>query len=161
MKKIQHGDSYSHLYQVWRDMKSRCYNPNRSNYEIYGGRGIQVCPEWKIWLNFKKDLLQRGWIQGLWIDRIDPDGNYCLENIRVVTPQQSLYNRTSRTGKSTYKGVGWFNPTKKWRARVCKCGKVYNLGYFSTQEEAAHAYDEKALELFGEYAWINFKQEAS
>ena len=28
-------------------MKSRCYNPKASKYYLYGGKGIEVCEEWK------------------------------------------------------------------------------------------------------------------
>lgn len=33
-----------------------------------------------------------------------------------------------------------------------------NTGIFKTEEEAARAYDKKALELFGEYAFLNYKE---
>lgn len=34
-------------YRCWCTMLSRCYNPNRSNYKHYGGRGITVCERWR------------------------------------------------------------------------------------------------------------------
>ena len=158
MSRTIHGDSHTKLYQVWRDMKGRCTNPNCNNYHKYGGRGISFSKEWEDWSTFKQDLLTVGWKEGLWVDRIDPNGDYCKDNVRVVTPQQSLYNRSSRQGKSIYKGVGFFKPTRCWRARICKEGKVYNLGYFKNEKDAALAYDAKAIELYKEYAYLNFKE---
>lgn len=35
------------LYQAWRAMRLRCYNPNTKYYCHYGGRGIEVCDEWR------------------------------------------------------------------------------------------------------------------
>lgn len=34
-------------HRCWATMLSRCYNPNRDNYQHYGGRGITVCDEWR------------------------------------------------------------------------------------------------------------------
>ena len=42
----------------------------------------------------------------------------------------------------------------KWLARVTFNKQVYNLGYFQ-KKEAARTYNEKASELFGDYAALN------
>jgi hypothetical protein len=36
-------------------------------------------------------------------------------------------------------------------------GSGRHIGYFSSEEAAAHAYDAKAVELFGEFAHLNFE----
>jgi hypothetical protein len=43
----------------------------------------------------------------------------------------------------------------KWSASVMKDDVVHRLGTFETEHDAARAYNEKAIELFGEYAWVN------
>ena len=60
---------------------------------------------------------------------------------------------------SIYTGVCYLSTGKKinrWLAQISHLTKCYYLGCFATQEEAALAYDEKALELFGKEAKLNF-----
>lgn len=78
------------------------------------------------------------------------------ENLRVVTRSQNNWNQKKTRGASIYKGVSWHKQTKKWRVRVNKFGKEYGLGLFENEKEAAVAYDEKAKELFGNHARLNF-----
>lgn len=80
------------LFNVWQTMKSRCENPNRSNYDRYGGRGIEVCDEWHSAENFVKWAIESGYQRGLQLDRIDNNGNYCPDNCRWVTPKQNSRN---------------------------------------------------------------------
>lgn len=57
-----------------------------------------------------------------------------------------------------YKGVCFHEG--KWLARISFGGKRQNLGHFGSQEEAARAYDAKAVQLFGSAAELNFPSEA-
>lgn len=41
------GNQHKRLYGIWNAMKQRCYYPQKQGYQYYGGRGIQVCEEWK------------------------------------------------------------------------------------------------------------------
>ena len=38
--------SRTRIGKIWYGMKDRCYNPSRNSYERYGGRGIEICPDW-------------------------------------------------------------------------------------------------------------------
>ena len=85
------------------------------------------------------------------IDHKDRDRtNNTIGNLRLATPQQNQHNRTNYAGKSLFKGVGQ-HPNGRWRARLD--GVV--IGYYSTEEEAALAYNEAALKLHGEFAVLN------
>jgi len=85
-------------------------------------------------------------------------------NLRICTHQQNGMNRRKRrphAGKkcsSRYSGVCWDKRAKKWRAYIRHNGKRIYLGYFTSEIEAAKAYDKKAKELFGEFANLNFKE---
>lgn len=68
------------LYEVWQGMRSRCNYKGNSDYHNYGGRGIKISTEWRDYNVFQKWAIEHGYIQGLTIERIDVDGNYCKEN---------------------------------------------------------------------------------
>ncbi len=65
-----------------------------------------------------------------------------------------VVNSYRNRSKSLYRGVTFHN--RKWLAQICIQRKPKCLGYFATQEEAAQAYDKRALELFGDKAKLNF-----
>ena len=64
-----------------------------------------------------------------------------LRLIPVWGNQQNLANLV-RTNKSGYRGVNWYKPLGKWRAKACVNKKHYHLGYFDNKEEAAEVVKE-------------------
>lgn len=82
------------LYGIWRGMKGRCQNPNRTKYSLYGARGITVCDEWQSFANFHKWAMANGYRDNLTIDRLDNDGNYCPGNCRWATTLEQNSNRS-------------------------------------------------------------------
>ena len=99
------GRTKEKLYHVWASMKNRCNNPNDPHFKDYGGRGIRVCEKWNgshSYPEFKKWAYENGYKEGLSIDRIDVNGDYCPENCRWVS--QKVQTRNLRCNISiTYK----------------------------------------------------------
>lgn len=81
-------------------------------------------------------------------------------NLRICTKSKNQMNKGRvRKGTSKYKGVSYYiterHKTGKWVARITVDNKTVRLGYFSTEKEAAKAYNEAAKKYHGEYARLN------
>ncbi len=107
-RNTKHGLKEARLYEVWKNMKKRCYNPQTPNYKHYGGRGISVCDEWRH--NFQAFFdwaMENGYDETAprgetTIDRIDVNGNYEPDNCRWITIAEQQRNK--RTNKSKKHG---------------------------------------------------------
>lgn len=93
------------------------------------------------------------------VDHIDHDGlNNRRSNLRVATGTQNAGNQRPQLAvTSLYKGVWWHSASRRWQAGIQASKRKYHLGYFSSELEAAYAYDAAARELFGEFACPNFQ----
>lgn len=137
-----HGDSAAgnKLYRTWVNMRQRCNNPNHQYYADYGGRGVEVCPEWESYEPFKEWALAHGYVEGLTLDR---EGNgllYSPEHCRWVDRTAQQRNRRGQKGSSSqYVGVSKHSRSGSWQASIKIAGKAKNLGQYPTELEAAWA----------------------
>lgn len=121
-----------------------------SNTNIYAGTTVKV----------GKMLMHRFILdapKGSMVDHVDGDGlNNRRSNLRYCNYAQNGTNsRNHKIGKWGYRGVTW-HPYGYWCARIRADGRRISLGYFSSPEEAALAYDEAAKAMHGEFAVLNF-----
>jgi len=87
------------------------------------------------------------------IDHVNGNGlDNRRKNLRVCSRQQNSANRGPLNGRE-YKGV--FKHRKKWLAQIGYNYKRIYLGCFHKKEDAAMAYNKKAVELFGNFAYTN------
>lgn len=73
-------------------------------------------------------------------------------NLRLATHQQNQFNRPPRN-KSGRKGVTWSKAASKWLVQIQKDYVYEYLGIYTDLDEAARVYEERAKELFGEFAY--------
>jgi hypothetical protein len=96
--------------------------------------------------------------QGEWADHANCNSlDNCRSNLRIATPSQNLHNKPKRSVSCTsrYKGVYYDKVRKKWTPEIKCKGKKYYLGRYDSEAEAALAYNKKAIELLGQFAYLN------
>lgn len=127
-------------YATWEAMIQRCCNPNNTNYEKYGEIGITVCPEWKDFINFYKDMGDRP--EGLSLDRKDNTKGYYKENCRWATQQEQSFNSSLNVrNKSGKRGVRYIEERGLWEARL----KFNGVDYIELRETFEDACKERDL----------------
>ena len=92
---------------------------------------------------------------------VDHKNRYPLDNrrqnLRECTFLQNTYNtRPQENSTSKYKGVCWNTRAGKWIVSISPKNRKLHIGFFTSEILAAQAYDLKAKELFGEFAYLNF-----
>ena len=124
-----HGMSKTRLNRIWSLMKDRCCNSKSHAFENYGGRGIDICEEWKNSFSaFAEWAFSNGYSDNLTIDRIDNNKGYYPDNCRWANEVEQSQNRRSNY-LITYKGEtkcikAWTDelglPYNKIRRRICR-----------------------------------------
>ena len=97
---ITHGQAGKYTrtreYNIWKGIKTRCFNENSTRYDCWGGRGITMCPDWlNSFEKFYADMGPRPSSKHS-IERINNDGNYEPSNCKWATQKEQLKNRRKR-----------------------------------------------------------------
>lgn len=132
---IIHGESHTYLHNVWCGMNKRC-NPNHVGVRNYGERGITVCDEWRDYTKFAEWARTHGYEEGLTIERIDVNGNYCPDNCCWIPSEKQARNRR------TTKWVEW----QGRKMSLAEAAEISGLPYKQVHFRLKHGWDlEKAL----------------
>lgn len=111
-KVISVGWDNKRLENIFKGIKSRCYNPNNKSYKWYGAKGIGVYKEWMLNpKTFENWAIHNGYNDDLTIDRIDESKGYEPTNCRWVTHKSNArYKSTTKIIKVDgieLTGRGW------------------------------------------------------
>ncbi len=101
-KATTHGLWNHPLYNIWRNMLYRCYNPMNKRWHRYGGRGLEVCHKWHDLKFFVEDM-GPSHSPGLTLDRIDNDKGYFPKNCHWTNYKGQMHN-TSQNVRLTHNG---------------------------------------------------------
>lgn len=154
-----------YLYEIWRAMINRCYNPNNPTYRHHGAMGVTVDNRWLCFENFIQDVpllpgyndwannnfkdyaLDKDYLQQhLPINqRIYSPHTCCLLPIRENTRLGSLERANTRVN-SQYIGVRKV-PSGKYSANIETNGINNHIGTFDNEKDAAIAYNNAAIKL--------------
>lgn len=100
-KHRMHGTRF---YNIWKQLRQRCNNPDSPGYKFYGERGIKISERWDTFLNFKDDMyelyISHCELHGdnnTSLDRINTKGNYSPENCRWATDKEQGRNTRTNT----------------------------------------------------------------
>jgi hypothetical protein len=107
--------------------------------DIYGDKGILNFPE--LSLSQLKSEYERV------LDKYGDD--------RKTIKSKRQQGRKARNTVSRFVGVSYDKRRSTWGAKIKKAGKSHWCGSYLKEEDAAKAYNSKALELFGDNAKLN------
>lgn len=95
-KATKHLMCDSRLYDIYHNMKKRCYNSHSDHYKWYGAENKGIYEEWlgkDGFKHFADWALSHGYNDSLTIDRKDNSKGYSPDNCRWVTPKQNCRNK--------------------------------------------------------------------
>lgn len=134
-----HGMSKHPMYNSWKKMIKRCHCKTDKDYSRYGARGISVCETWRLsFFAFYIDMGERP--EGMTLERIDNNGDYCKTNCKWATiTEQSRNQRPQKNSKTGIRGVYFCEKRNKYKAFLYYNGSKKHLGVFDGIEEAKEA----------------------
>ncbi len=144
----KHGLSKTPTHNRWTGMKSRCKGTDEFTNSYYKDRGISYDPRWEKFENFLEDMGVCP--EGMTLDRIDVNGDYCKENCRWVTFSEQSFNTRKQTNNTSGRtGVKWSSSGEVWVVVMNIDKKQKEIGRFHSFEKACACRAAAELEMYG------------
>lgn len=126
------------------------YNSKRTGYAVRNGVNPVTNKPCMIYMHREVNKTPAG----MFTDHIDGNGlNNTRANLRTCTHSENMWNTKQRINNTSgYKGVYFYNKTKKWKSQIQINGKRKSLGYFTSPELAYEFYCLAADMLHGNFA---------
>lgn len=144
--------------RIWNSMLIRCYG------KVYKAQkptymGCTVCTEWQTFSNFRKWCLQY-YIDGYHLDKdILVKGNkvYSPETCCFVPAEINTILLSCKKSRGRYP-IGVTLYKGRYRARINKNGKLQDIGFYTTKDEAFYAYKNEKENYIKSIAEKYFKE---
>lgn len=135
-----HGLTNTRLYNIWDNMKGRCYRPSMECFKYYGAKGITICDEWMNDCNtFFVWAMNNGYREDLTIERKKNELGYTPDNCEWIPQEEQSRNRGVALGvdkvieikKELFNGATCISLSKKYNVHpstiwYIKSGKAYS-----------------------------------
>lgn len=144
-------DAVDHAYlSQWRWSFEARRKTGYAYRKAHGRRG-------RIYMHRSVAERRRDLIADCDVDHVDGDGlNNRRCNLRPATRSQNNANGCRpKNNTSGYKGVYPHSLVDKWVAQIGVAGKRVYLGLYTDPRDAARAYNQAAVQHFGDFARLN------
>jgi hypothetical protein len=146
-------DLYDYLSQwTW----AVYHNPKSHNYYAKASADCEDGLRRHVYIH--RLLMGASYLDHKKVDHINQNGlDNRRSNLRFASKSKNAINSRKRSDNTSgYKGVSFLKKHNKYRSRITKDGVEYSQGLFDLAADAARAYDKAAIDLFGEFAVLNF-----
>lgn len=125
-KYVKHGLAGNRFYNIWRDIKKRCYNKNCRAYKWYGARGITL---YEPWINDPVSFVDyvsklENYDDEFTLDRIDNYKGYEPGNLRWASHATQAQNQ--RNNKLIFEDVRDIRELAKYISRK-EIANIYKI----------------------------------
>ncbi len=156
IKRNINGDAIIDIFNKNKEKIAECIVDDDKYYDLIKHTWFMTSGYANTHMNNTTVLIHRYLMnpkKGELVDHLNnnPLDNRC-SNLKICSHSENSHNREIAEGETR----GIYTVGNKFSSRICKNTIQYYLGTFNTLEEAAKAYDKKALELYGLHAKLNF-----